>query len=191
VKRGPRARRPSAPHQQVTDTDKKLIFVRSLVLGAARVNVDGAPTIFCFHASCAAAVVEANARLRRELAASPWELRLPGGETLRSGDVLQKDGTVVARPHPGPLPRVEGNAAELLILETLRVTAERFKAELFDFFSVAHGGNCCRVAFACGGPGSGGPVPDLGSSCGRLIARSGSEMFTAPASQSIGRISGR
>jgi hypothetical protein len=104
VKMGPRARRPSAPHQQVTDTDKKLIFVRSLVLGAARVNVDGAPTIFCFHASCAAAVVEANARLRRELAASPWELRLPGGETLRSGDVLNGCGS----PSPWPSPPGRG-----------------------------------------------------------------------------------
>jgi len=44
-----------------------------------RVNVDGAPTIFCFHASCAMAVAEANRRLRRELGASPWELRLPDG----------------------------------------------------------------------------------------------------------------
>src|ERR1039458_9433022 len=62
-----------------------------------RVNVDGAPTIFCFHASCSAAVAEANRRLRRELNASPWELRLPGGNLLRSGDVLQADGTVKER----------------------------------------------------------------------------------------------
>src|SRR5262245_13946335 len=62
-----------------------------------RVNVDGAPTIFCFHASCAVAVAEANRRLRRELGASPWELRLPDGRMLRSGDVLQKNGEVVRR----------------------------------------------------------------------------------------------
>src|SRR5262250_1756451 len=49
-----------------------------------RVNVDGAPTIFCFHASCAGAVAEANQRLRRELGASPWELRLPDGKVLGS-----------------------------------------------------------------------------------------------------------
>ena len=42
-----------------------------------RVNVDGAPTIHCFHASCAPAVAEANKRLRRELNASPWALTLP------------------------------------------------------------------------------------------------------------------
>src|SRR5215510_6421178 len=57
-----------------------------------RVNVDGAPTIFCFHASCAAAVAEANRRLRRELGAWPWELRLPDGRALRDGDVLQASG---------------------------------------------------------------------------------------------------
>jgi hypothetical protein len=43
-----------------------------------RVNVDGAPTIFCFHASCVPAVAEANRRLRRELSATPWALTLPG-----------------------------------------------------------------------------------------------------------------
>ena len=62
-----------------------------------RVSLDGAPTIFCFHASCIGAVTEANRRLRRELNASPWELRLPDGRTLRSGDVLRADGTVVKR----------------------------------------------------------------------------------------------
>src|SRR5262250_280030 len=54
-----------------------------------RVNVDGAPTIFCFHASCAGVVAEANRRLRRELGAAPWELRLPGGKVVRSGDLLK------------------------------------------------------------------------------------------------------
>ncbi len=60
-----------------------------------RVNIDGAPTIFCFHASCVAVVTEANRRLRRELGAAAWELRLPNGNVLRSGDVLRKDGTRV------------------------------------------------------------------------------------------------
>ena len=64
-----------------------------------RVNVDGAPTIFCFHASRAAAVAEANQKLRRELGASAWELRLPDRRVLRSGDVLQKDGEVLSRLH--------------------------------------------------------------------------------------------
>src|SRR6516165_844943 len=66
-----------------------------------RVNVDGAPTIFCFHASCAVAVAEANRRLRRALAGGQWAIALPGGQVLRSGDVLRKDGTVEKREESG------------------------------------------------------------------------------------------
>lgn len=100
-----------------------------------RVNVDGAPTIFCFHASCAAAVAEANRRLRRELGASPWELRLPDGRLLRSGDVLQASGVVLPREVVKAWARAEGReAGEALLLESLRAAAERFRPELFDFF---------------------------------------------------------
>ena len=83
-----------------------------------RVSVDGAPTIYCFHSSCAAAVAASNLRLRKVLGAWSWEITLPGGRVLRSGDILQGDGTVKTRreiemgaahkfsalPHPGPLP---------------------------------------------------------------------------------------
>src|SRR5579883_2116563 len=118
-----------------------------------RVNIDGAPTIFCFHASCVGAVAEANRKLRRELNASPWELRLPDGRTLRSGDVLVRDGTVVRREVLGDAgngrwqmangkegPSFAGGyggqagQAERVILETLRVNAERFRGDLFEFF---------------------------------------------------------
>ncbi len=117
-----------------------------------RVNVDGAPTIYCFHASCAAAVANANLRLRRELGSSVWELGLPGGRVLRSGDILQSDGTVMTRaqiemgaahgmsalPHPGPLPPAaragEGERNERLMLATLQAVADRFKPELFEKF---------------------------------------------------------
>src|SRR3974390_4463 len=86
-----------------------------------RVNVDGAPTIFCFHASCAPAVAEANRRLRRELGASPWELRLPDGGVLRSGDVLQASGVVLPRAVVKARARAEGReAGEQLVLMTLR-----------------------------------------------------------------------
>jgi hypothetical protein len=101
-----------------------------------RVNVDGAPTIFCFHASCVSAVGEANRKLRRELGASPWELRLPDGSTLRSGDILQGDGTI-SRKDAKTQRRTggaAGAASEKLVLESLRVHAERFRPELFDFF---------------------------------------------------------
>ncbi len=100
-----------------------------------RVSVDGAPTIYCFHSSCAPAVAASNFRLRQELGSSVWELGLPGGKVLRSGDILQGDGSVKKRE------AIEGGAAappyqrdEKLVLETLRVLAERFKPELFEKF---------------------------------------------------------
>lgn len=97
-----------------------------------RVNVDGAPTIFCFHASCVAVVNEANRRLRRELGASNWEIRLPDGRTLRSGDVLRSDGSICMRP-PHSQSAI-ADSREKLVIESLRVAAERFRPELFDFF---------------------------------------------------------
>lgn len=100
-----------------------------------RVSVDGAPTIFCFHASCIGTVSEANRRLRRELGTSPWEVRLPSGKVLRSGDALQADGVVLPREVVKARAQAEGReVAEQLVLETLRAAAERFRPELFDFF---------------------------------------------------------
>lgn len=100
-----------------------------------RISVDGAPTIFCFHASCAPVVAAANLRLRRELGVSSWEIALPGGRVLRNGDVLQKDGTVKTREV------IQGGAAappyqqeERLVLETVRVLAERFAPQMFERF---------------------------------------------------------
>ncbi len=100
-----------------------------------RVSVDGAPTASCFHASCAAAVAEANRRLRRALGGGDWAMTLPGGRVLRSGDVLQASGAVLPREVVSAQARAEGRqAGEQLVLETLRVAAERFRPELFDFF---------------------------------------------------------
>ena len=100
-----------------------------------RVNVDGAPTIFCFHASCAPAVAEANRRLRREIGASPWEMTLPSGRVLRSGDVLQTSGEVLHREVIQAQARAAGQTADdRLVLETIRAMAARFKPELFDVF---------------------------------------------------------
>src|SRR5512137_2786321 len=62
-----------------------------------RVNVDGAPTIFCFHASCAAAVAEATRRFCREMGASPWESRLLKGRLLPRSNVLQDAALVRPR----------------------------------------------------------------------------------------------
>lgn len=100
-----------------------------------RVNVDGAPTIFCFHASCAQAVAEANRRLRREIGASPWEITLPGGRLLRSGDVLRAGGEVLRREVIQAEARAAGSSAdERLVLETVRAMAARFRPELLDAF---------------------------------------------------------
>ena len=113
-----------------------------------RVSVDGAPTIYCFHSSCAAAVAAANLRLRRELGAASWELRLPDGKVLRSGDVLRGDGSVKTKKEIelGNIQEAMFNAQhqlfrageaeqnERLVLASLAVLAERFKPELFETF---------------------------------------------------------
>lgn len=100
-----------------------------------RVNIDGAPTIYCFHASCGAAVAAANKQLRRELSASNWELRLPSGRVLRSGDVLQGDGSVLRKEFVVARARAEGRSErEAELLESVRVAAARFSRDLFEFF---------------------------------------------------------
>lgn len=88
-----------------------------------RVSVDGAPTVHCFHTSCSGVVAEYNRRLRRALGESHWELRLPGGQVLRSGDVLSVQGEVLRRE----VPEVD---EEGLVLARLRVTCGRRKREI-------------------------------------------------------------
>lgn len=80
-------------------------------------------------------VTEANRRLRREIGASPWVITLPGGRVLRSGDVLQATGDILEREVIQAQARVAGHSADdRLVLETVRVMAERFKPDLFDRF---------------------------------------------------------
>jgi hypothetical protein len=100
-----------------------------------RVNVDGAPTIFCFHASCGEAVAAANRKLRQTLGQSPWEITLPSGSVLRNGDVLQAGGEVLPRAVIQAQARAEGrDVGEAVILATVKMVAERFKPELFEKF---------------------------------------------------------
>jgi len=103
-----------------------------------RVNVDGAPTIYCFHASCEPAVAAASRKLRQAIGASPWLITLPGGRVLRNGDVLQSDGSVKTRAEimNGSAGGTHGSTMpeERLVLETLRAVADRFKPELFEKF---------------------------------------------------------
>jgi len=100
-----------------------------------RVNVDGAPTIHCFHASCASAVAAANLNLRRQLNVSPWTLTLPGGRVLRNGDLLQSTGAILRRETIKLIAKAEGrDEITQASLESLSVAAERFKPELFARF---------------------------------------------------------
>src|SRR5262245_43016405 len=62
-----------------------------------RVTLDGAPTIHCFHSSCSCAIEEANYRLRTQLGTTDWQLLLPDGKILRSGDVLTGSGGILPR----------------------------------------------------------------------------------------------
>jgi hypothetical protein len=157
-----------------------------------RVNVDGAPTIFCFHASCAPAVAEANRRLRRELGASPWELRLPDGRQLRSGDVLLKDGAISRQDaKTQSCAGGAGAAGERMLLESLRVNAERFRPELFEFFRWPMARILEGLAFAGRPPRPGGPVPDLAEVVAGVLDGFGSGMSTARANRSTRRIFGR
>jgi len=99
-----------------------------------RVNVDGAPTIYCFHASCAPAVAETNKRLRRALG-TPWTLTLPDGKVLRAGDVLQASGGILPREVVIARAKTEGrDVGEQLVLETLMAMAARFRPEMFEKF---------------------------------------------------------
>ncbi len=99
-----------------------------------RVCVDGVPTIFCFHSSCAPAVADANHKLRRSLG-SPWTLTLPDGKVLRAGDVLQSSGAILPREAVLARAKAEGrHPGEQLVLETLVAMAGRYRPELFEKF---------------------------------------------------------
>jgi len=98
-----------------------------------RVNLDGAPTIFCFHSSYLPAVSAANRRFRQLLNSGSWSIQLPGGTVLRSGDLLQSNGMVFPSNSPRTTaPNFGGH--EKVFQQTLAVHAERFKPELFEYF---------------------------------------------------------
>ena len=100
-----------------------------------RVSVDGAPTIYCFHTSCEAAVAGANKRLRAALAGGQWEIVLPDGKVLRSGDILQTSGVVLPRAAIQAKARAEGHdAGEAVILASITMLATWFAPELFETF---------------------------------------------------------
>jgi len=100
-----------------------------------RVSVDGAPTIYCFHSSCEAAVAEANRALRRATNQSSWEITLPGGRVLRNGDVLQSNGEVLPQAVIQAEARAEGrDTGEAVVLASVKMLATRFAPEMFELF---------------------------------------------------------
>lgn len=100
-----------------------------------RVSIDGAPTIFCFHSSCTPTVANANRELRRQCGAAPWTIVLPGGKTLRSGDVLVSPGVIKPREQiKAEAQAAGGNLMDQMFMETLRQTARRFMPEMFEKF---------------------------------------------------------
>ena len=109
---------------------------------SCRIHLDGAPTVFCFHASCGEVIAAVNKRLRRELGRGEWVLRLPSGAVVRSGDVLQRDGAVKRREVIQGERRARSDAPyhadERIILESLRVAAERMRADMAAAFCWPH-----------------------------------------------------
>jgi len=90
-----------------------------------RVSIDGAPTLFCFHHSCASAVETVNRQLRQRLAHSPWTLILPGGKVLQSGQVLQS--TI---KHQASTP----SSPSTILLESIAREVTRRRIEILDEF---------------------------------------------------------
>ena len=95
----------------------------------------------------------------------PWELRLPDGQVLRSGDVLQ-DGRRGAAARgsvtgPGARPKAAEPGEQAVAGDAARVMAERFRPELFDFFRWPMAQILEDSPLAGGGAGCRGPVPHL------------------------------
>jgi len=100
-----------------------------------RVSLDGVPTIFCFHASCGAAIAEANRQLRRELGRTAWKIARSGRQPVRNGDVVQSTGRVLSREVIQATAGARGqDAGERLVLETLSANAKRFLPNLLKRF---------------------------------------------------------
>ena len=100
-----------------------------------RVSIDGAPTVYCFHASCLAAVAAANHQLRRDLAQVAWELQLPDGRRIRNGDVMQAGGAILPREVVRQKAAQAGvTTDQQLSQEQLTAAVEAFKPDLFQSF---------------------------------------------------------
>lgn len=97
-----------------------------------QVHVDGAPTIYCLHASCGPVVAQINLQLRREVGQREWAIRLQDGRVIRSGDVIRHNGTITPREVIAALPKADRKAKEELAM--LGVVAKRAAPAIAERF---------------------------------------------------------
>jgi hypothetical protein len=97
------------------------------------VFLDGAPTIYCFHTGCATIVAQANLRLRRKLnSGGDWELILPNGNFIRSGERAVPAG----QPIPIKLPKQEVEVdAEKVFVQEIEARMLILRDRLFEKFA--------------------------------------------------------
>ncbi len=102
------------------------------------VFIEGAPSVFCFHTTCAHAVAELNKRLRRTLGGNaPWEIILPDGSLLRSGEVRILPGSI-APLLPKTKPTTSEGAAldeEKRILRDIKMQMECLRGGILEAFA--------------------------------------------------------
>lgn len=104
--------------------------------GDCTVFIEGAPTLYCFHTTCRPIVDATNKRLRRALGGGSWELILPDGSFLRSGEARIPAG----KPIPPPTPKPTTSAAALAdeekrILRDIALQADALKGRIFEHFA--------------------------------------------------------
>jgi len=99
-----------------------------------RVHIDGAPTIFCVHASCQSAVDAKNKELRRALGGHDWEIMLPGGKCIRSGDVVNR-GVIIPREVVAQQAKEQGKTKqEAVLLVSLKEMFFAARQQVFDAY---------------------------------------------------------
>ena len=100
------------------------------------VFIEGTPTIYCFHNSCQPLVAAANKRLRRAIGGGSWELILPDGSFLRSGEARIPAGQPIPPPTPKPTTSAEAVVAlEKRILRDITLQADALKSSILTHFA--------------------------------------------------------
>ena len=102
---------------------------------AARLYLSGAPTLFCFHASCGAELETLNTRLRQEIAKTERAPLQGGCGIINKGSI----GTFIdIPPHRGPSPAVAlRKKQKALGPAVIKQALERFPVELPDLWELS------------------------------------------------------